>query len=287
MGKDAMQKITQEKQNLIRRTCALISSVWTVVLGVLFIVQTWRIFALGGRAFTAQNVAEYFGQIAPVVWLWIAIIFVNILIFTIFPAPVQKQKASVDADVIARRLKTRLPAFEKSEKFQKMQKRRRIFAVVCYAVCALCFVFVVAIMLSDTYKGIATQGFFFKHPEAERLLVCMPFILLGFATLIAYKYYLAGDKNREITLLKQALAGKESIVEVHEIKKTLGDKIAYVCKRVKSALSVFKTEKAIFIVRVVLLMVAVLLIGVGVDNGGMADVLEKAINICTQCIGLG
>lgn len=41
------------------------------------------------------------------------------------------------------------------------------------------------------------------------------------------------------------------------------------------------------IVRVALFAVAVLFVVLGVTNGGMSDVLIKAINICTECIGLG
>ncbi|MBS5668154.1 MAG: thioredoxin [Firmicutes bacterium] len=33
--------------------------------------------------------------------------------------------------------------------------------------------------------------------------------------------------------------------------------------------------------------VAILFIVLGVMNGGLRDVLVKAINICTECIGLG
>lgn len=39
--------------------------------------------------------------------------------------------------------------------------------------------------------------------------------------------------------------------------------------------------------RVVLLACAVGLLALGAANGGMRDVLVKAINICTECIGLG
>ena len=39
--------------------------------------------------------------------------------------------------------------------------------------------------------------------------------------------------------------------------------------------------------RVVLYAAAVVLIVLGVMNGGLRDVLVKAINICTECIGLG
>ena len=40
-------------------------------------------------------------------------------------------------------------------------------------------------------------------------------------------------------------------------------------------------------VRSALYVLAVILIGMGIGNGGMRDVLIKAINICTECIGLG
>lgn len=39
--------------------------------------------------------------------------------------------------------------------------------------------------------------------------------------------------------------------------------------------------------RIAVLIVAAALIAVGIFNGGMRDVFVKAINICTECIGLG
>ncbi|MBE6586468.1 MAG: thioredoxin [Ruminococcaceae bacterium] len=40
-------------------------------------------------------------------------------------------------------------------------------------------------------------------------------------------------------------------------------------------------------VRGVILVVGLAFVVLGVLNGGMADVLGKAIRICTECIGLG
>ncbi|MBQ3081038.1 MAG: hypothetical protein IJC49_01130 [Clostridia bacterium] len=40
-------------------------------------------------------------------------------------------------------------------------------------------------------------------------------------------------------------------------------------------------------VRITLLVIGVVLVAIGVLAGGMADVLAKAINICTECVGLG
>ena len=41
------------------------------------------------------------------------------------------------------------------------------------------------------------------------------------------------------------------------------------------------------VIRIVLFAAATLLIVLGIANGGMRDVLIKAIMICTECIGLG
>ena len=41
------------------------------------------------------------------------------------------------------------------------------------------------------------------------------------------------------------------------------------------------------ILRAVVMIAAVLLIIAGILNGGALDVLVKAINICTECVGLG
>lgn len=50
---------------------------------------------------------------------------------------------------------------------------------------------------------------------------------------------------------------------------------------------VAKTDKNVSAVRIVLIAIAIILLGIGLFTGGAADVLTKAINICTECIGLG
>ena len=46
-------------------------------------------------------------------------------------------------------------------------------------------------------------------------------------------------------------------------------------------------ENKMKILRLVLVGAAVALIVLGIGNDGIADVLGKAIRICTECIGLG
>lgn len=46
-------------------------------------------------------------------------------------------------------------------------------------------------------------------------------------------------------------------------------------------------EKRLNLVRALLLIAAALMIAAGLANGGLRDVLYKAKNICTECIGIG
>lgn len=48
-----------------------------------------------------------------------------------------------------------------------------------------------------------------------------------------------------------------------------------------------ETPKNVKIIRLVILSTAIVILIFGFITGGYADVLTKAINICTECIGLG
>ena len=48
-----------------------------------------------------------------------------------------------------------------------------------------------------------------------------------------------------------------------------------------------KTERRERILRIVILIAAVVMIFLGVRNGGLDDVFAKGASICTECIGLG
>lgn len=48
-----------------------------------------------------------------------------------------------------------------------------------------------------------------------------------------------------------------------------------------------RNEKPVRAIRIALYALAFIMVAWGVMNGGLRDVLVKAINICTECIGLG
>ena len=48
-----------------------------------------------------------------------------------------------------------------------------------------------------------------------------------------------------------------------------------------------EAAKRLVLVRRVMLVFAIVFVVLGIFNGSMKDVLVKAINICSECIGLG
>ena len=79
-----------------------------------------------------------------------------------------------------------------------------------------------------------------------------------------------------VTALQQCLAGRED--RAAEASRSL-----YVSPKREEAGEAFPASA----LRIGLYLLAAMLIVLGVMNGGLYDVLVKAINICTECIGLG
>ena len=87
-----------------------------------------------------------------------------------------------------------------------------------------------------------------------------------------YAYDILSNKSykREIDALKSLLVIANSDVPAPEMPETKDRKPALVN-----------------LARASIITVAVVFIVLGIFNGGMSDVLGKAVRICTECIGLG
>ena len=46
-------------------------------------------------------------------------------------------------------------------------------------------------------------------------------------------------------------------------------------------------KKPVAIARIAILVIAIVLVVLGACNEGTKDILTKAVNICTECVGLG
>ena len=95
----------------------------------------------------------------------------------------------------------------------------------------------------------------------QMLVHTLPWIIVAFGAVIAASFVCRRSMEREIALLKGVSGNK--------------------------APETAEKPSRVLYVRIALYALAAVLIVLGINNGGMRDVLIKAINICTECIGLG
>ena len=156
---------------------------------------------------------------------------------------------------------------EKTDAMRAEERRRRMARGACAGICAVCSVMAARYLANPAH---------FASRELESVIGRMlwhiaPWIFVGFACAILCECVRGRSFRREIELAARS-------PERASFKNAQTDSGASREKRARLA----KTAA-----RAAMFALAVVLLALGAANGGMRDVLVKAINICTECIGLG
>ena len=270
-------------KNVIKLVLSIITAAWSVFTGVLFIIQTWRIFALGAQPFTPENISAKFTEIAIPTFVWLALVLASLVVSLVLPDGKTKPVAFfMSAKSTLNRLQARMPSMENTPtENEKKIISWKVYDCISWCVCAvlglLCLCVAVAYVVGG-FEPIAKQGFFAQHVSAELLLRALPWVFGALGTGVFAVYFHAFTQNKRIALMKTVIA--------EQIKK--GNKVQAQAQKTKE--SIFPFTKSVWflpVVRGVVGALAITLIIVGICNGGMTDVFNKAVRICTQCIGLG
>lgn len=181
----------------------------------------------------------------------------------------QQTAARFSAEAVPEEVRLRLLLMraEKTDAMRAEERRRRMARGACAGICAGCAVMVARYLVNPAN---------FTSRELElvigRLLWHIaPWIFVGFACAILCECVRGRSFRREIELAARS-------PERASFKNAQTDSGASREKRARLA----KTAA-----RAAMFALAVALLALGAANGGMRDVLVKAINICTECIGLG
>lgn len=277
--------MVKNKAQTVRRIYGLCLTVLTVVVAVLFIVQIWLLFrATENSPYTVETVSKRFSQIAIPFYLWIAAIICGGVLAYAFPEEKEVPKAFVDTRMLLSRLKARLPENDGGMVEVKCEKNlRNAIWGACAALSIVMTVIAVVFLLNTEYVATFDGAFFASHVEAEKLLKLTPGILLCLCACVGALIYQSYSLKKELALVKKVMAesAKRGVkLEKADKKQTFSDKII-------AKFAFLTTGKAVLVTRLVVAAVGIILLIVGICGDGMAEVLTKAINICTQCIGLG
>lgn len=276
--------MTKKGGEKVRYLYGVCFSLLTVTVGILFIWQVWSIYrSAPQRPFAGGSISMHFKQIAIPVWLWVAALVGSILLALIYPEKEGRPKAYVNLEIAMARTKKRLPTDgEYLEQIQKVErecsKARKIIGWIACGGIAVALAVALYILMGKVYLPILQAEFFADHNGmVDRLVQCavLAVIALTGGSIAAELW--------ERNLKREQKAYLDILVEA----KKAGKAPTVAEKGEKAAKEEGKSEKRIKIVRISLAVVAVAFLVFGIYNGGMKDVLLKAINICTQCIGLG
>ena len=266
----------QEHVNLIKKIYSIIIVLLTVLLAVLSIMQVVDIYLSGiepgnqGQMYTEEIIWEHFTNIAIPLVIWILSLIFGFVFYIIFPSKEKLETKMANKDLLklyASRLPEDLTAFESDEAKINKERISRKWALVISIVAIVILCIPCLIFLFD--PSHFTKDGDLMLEAGTMVLNVLPWYMLGTGTLIAYKVYTNHSYNNEISYIKNILSlsnenKRPTIVRPSQLNK-----------------------KAVTTLRIIVFTVAVTFIITGIINGGAADVLKKAINICTECIGLG
>ena len=257
----------------VRSITGIVLSALTLLCAVALVVGCVGIYRSGDRPFTPERIADAWSAVAIFVWLFVICAAATGIFFLYFPPQSSKQKGEVFPELRLAKVKARLARKQYAStlllplvKHEIYLKSMRISAV---AICLLSAVYPLIYMHNQ--GNFSSFGELLNKQVAAAVVpaLCYATAALGYC----YAVRLLSDISceRALTYAKSIMLLPAPAAE----KKPEG-------KHAKAL-----PPYAILVVRIALIFTAVLMIILGIFNGGMNDVLQKAIKICTECIGLG
>lgn len=252
----------------------------TVIVGVLFIWQVLDLYFTGVNAgnviiYTPEDVKFRVNRISPAFWLWVALIVAGFVIWEAFPVK-QKRPALKDDRYALMRLKKRIPETAEGElktslDFIRREEKKLRLLWLCCAGAGL-----IGIIYSIVYLAMPSHfpGENVTHEVLNMVKNVFPFAAAVFVCAVNVCIFEAASAKEQLPHAKKLAAGNKPAVKVHE---------GFYGK----VLSIVHHKYFLPGVRIAVGVIAVSFIIAGICNGNMSRILEKAINICMECIGLG
>ena len=264
-------RMSQETKKRIHTIYGICLSAVTVVAGICFMAACCYIYYTGmandlPQVYTRPIVAEAFGKIAIPVYLCLAFVVGGFILHMALPMPKKKLSVEKNLPLILERLqaKTDLSNCDATlvDGIVAQQKQRRMLCIISAALLSVGSVFFLIHACNPANWG---------NNSTPNMVTAM-YMMIGCLTApLAFTIYTAYMNRKslqaEIELMKQANAQSPKNAE-------------------KAAV---KTPRRFVItgIQAGILVIGLVLLVLGVFNQGTADILNKAVAICTECVGLG
>lgn len=286
----------------------LIQTILCILLCLLISLTVIRIYLEGIRLretgdyltwiYTREKVVERFGSISPLFFGAIGFMIAGLVLGMKdgrLDQPVPD--AEVMRDLYSRKVMT--PTAQMTAE-RKKQKKLRIIGSVLAVVCAV----PVFLYMTDTAHFEGSSPELVSQAFHNMLLHIVPWIAIAFGCLSVTETLREKSLDREVQMAKAAMkaqrqAERSALSHMDETDRdgAKSDSVQSGSQMISDGGDVPDHEIAgmahgenhavLNAVRIAVFAAAVILIIHGINNGSMQDVLVKATNICTECIGLG
>lgn len=250
----------------IRQIYDVLLSIMIVIAGLCLMVACVEIYRSGDKPFSLESVAQGFSGIALPVYLCLALIAGSFILDLALPTEKKKQPVQKQHALILRKLHEKHDLHEcaEADAIAAQQRSRKLHFTVSAALLILgAIVFLIYALNPGNYHQTEINASMIRA-----MYVMLPCLAVPFAYAVFATFHAKASIIRETALVKQAIANG--------------------CPKVTSPLppqpaKPFKVNA----LRWALLCIGVAIAVYGFFAGGTADVLTKAVNICTECVGLG
>lgn len=252
-----------ESFSRIRRPLRILLSISVILAGLCLMWACLRISLTGDHTFSRKAVAEAFRLISLPVYLCLGLTVLSLLA-QLIPCPVEKQTLEQPLQMTLARMQERIDLTrcpdELRHQVQTLRSTRKLYNFTGRTVLVL------SSILFLIY-GLNSKNY---HPSLINASMIRAMIWLIPCIFVPFVLFLFIDrKNRasmsaELQLLKSAPKESQIIPPKHR-----------------------RNRRRIFILRMAMLALGFVFLVYGFFAGGSVDVLTKAANICTECIGLG
>ncbi|MBO5657116.1 MAG: hypothetical protein J6R94_02920 [Agathobacter sp.] len=265
-----------KSESLIRvyRIYCILLGIVIIFAGLCLMAGCINIYFLGDQPFSREIVAETFSGIALPVYLCLAMTILG-FIFDLYlslsglrtdtkdkmfrPYAFMHQRLADTKDVLQ-------AGPEVLAQITKMRKNRKMHSTIRTIVILLAF----GLFLVYALNGANYHQSDINSSMIKAMLVMLPALAISFGYGLFVAIHNESSMRKEIDLLKTLPSLSKDDASTQLTEET--DRME---------------ERKLNHYRLVILFVAVFFLIYGFIAGGTADVLTKAINICTECIGLG
>lgn len=238
-------------------------SVQTILMGIFFIIQILRIYYANNSNYAREICGEYLLQMLPIIIVW----GILVLFSALYLKPSKEKLPKMTNIAKLAYFENICPDCDNSNNqdseyiLKNEQKKRKIALIICLVITVICSLMGLLYLLNG--KNFASNDNL-SEQAVELAIHLLPWCIIAFGSFIGYMFYEEKSAKKSIEIIKELI---KTNGQSPKIKKT--------------------NNKKINIARIAIISIAIFLIVFGLINGDASGVLQKAINICTECIGLG